>query len=722
MKLLSPPLAIAALLSPATAHVTTGRPGHGLIGYGITMYDPPCAFACKSSVPTTLECPMDEHHHGSSMSGHDMGPSPECLTTNEPYLHSLAWCIHTHCEGVPLHKLERYWVMNVAGRQVVQPEPKMSYQEAVRAVEEPPTDVLGEEETLNRTVKVDDETYQANINVNIVFEEVEVNHETYGLVLFISGGAIPIFLSLLRLIPLPASLTSKLNSFIIDPPLFGARHATPLLNLAIVPTRGQSLFILYIVAVNIILSAVGYRVIMPNAWYSSGWYQLTSYIANRTGVLSFANIALLILYSGRNNVLLWLTSWSHTTFLLVHRWVAWMCTLQACVHSALWLALYVYDRGHTEVSQEPFWYWGIIATLALTVLLPVSVLPIRNALYEVFLIAHIALAIMAIVGSWYHIIYRYDHQWGYETWLYMAMAIWAFDRLVRLARMARHGVKRAYVTRIDDDYLRVDIPDVDCRGHIYAYFPSLSWRVWENHPFSVVNSTASPTGVQMAAADVGAAGGKAVPSAAVKEAGSTSSEIASVSETRRPGISLFVRVHKGITAKLAGAANLSGGIPVLLEASYGKESATLFGSHSATSSSFTNTVCIAGGVGVTAVLPSLMETLSLYNPTGTTKLFWGVRRQGLVESVEGLVTDVKRKENSDGTATTFWGGIETHVSVGERLNLRRILEAEIGSSGSMGTTVVVCGPEGMADEVRCIVAGLGRNGAVVRLVEESFMW
>lgn len=491
----------------------------------------------------------------------------------------------------------------------------------------------------------------------------------------------------------------------------------PIGNLAIVPTRGQALFIAYLISINIILCAVGIRAVMPQTWFPTAWYQVAVYVANRTGAISFANIPLLILFSGRNNILLWLTNWSYTTFLLLHRWVAWICTLEACIHSALYLGLYVWTHTHTEESQLPYWYWGIIATLALSLALPLSMLPIRKMAYEVFLITHIFLAIMAIVGSWYHIIYRYDHQWGYETWMYIAMAFWAFDRLVRLARMAGNGVQRAYVSRIDDDYLRIDIPGVECQGHVYAYFPSLSWRVWENHPFSVVNSIG--TSAQGPETNVNRKAGTTV---STKEVGgfSTPSDAASLAPgpaVAAPGITLFVRTHSGTTSRLASKIGVAGGIPVLLEGSYGHESSALLKGSSAPTPEFPNTICIAGGVGITAVLPALTSTLGIHAPIGTTKLFWGVRQPAIVNAVEDLIVNVK---TGDKAGVKWWGNVETHVTVGERMNLRDILEREL--SQSKGTTVVVCGPESMADEVRCIVAGLGRNGAIVRLFEESFIW
>ena len=55
---------------------------------------------------------------------------------------------------------------------------------------------------------------------------------------------------------------------------------------------------------------------------------------------------------------------------------------------------------------------------------------------------------------------------------------------MRLARLVRYGIKTARVAVIDDEYVRVDIEQVSGSGHAYLYFPTLTWGVWENHPFS----------------------------------------------------------------------------------------------------------------------------------------------------------------------------------------------------------------------------------------------
>jgi hypothetical protein len=141
---------------------------------------------------------------------------------------------------------------------------------------------------------------------------------------------------LLRFIPFPSRLVSLFNAYIIDPPVLGTKHSQPVFGLLHLPTRGQALFILYLVVINIALTFAGLGAPgWPDAWYATVNAQWRTYLSNRTGVLSFANLPLLILYAGRNNVLLWVTNWSHSTFLLLHRYVAWICTLQAVVHSIM---------------------------------------------------------------------------------------------------------------------------------------------------------------------------------------------------------------------------------------------------------------------------------------------------------------------------------------------------------------------------------------------------
>lgn len=79
-----------------------------------------------------------------------------------------------------------------------------------------------------------------------------------------------------------------------------------------------------------------------------------AYVANRTGVIAFAVLPLVILFSGRNNILLWLTNWSHSTYMLLHRWVARIFAVQVIVHSIVELVLYIDMGSYEEELIQPY--------------------------------------------------------------------------------------------------------------------------------------------------------------------------------------------------------------------------------------------------------------------------------------------------------------------------------------------------------------------------------
>ena len=519
-----------------------------------------------------------------------------------------------------------------------------------------------------------------------VCEILRLNSPCCRIVLLVSGSALPVAFSLLRFIPFPGALVTKFNAWAIDPPLFGTRHKTPIAGLFHIPTRGQAFFIFYLIAINVILSAAGYRSSQPNAWYPSASGsdgEIVAYITNRLGVLSFANIALLFLYAGRNNVLLRLTNWSHSTFLLLHRWVAWIATLQAVLHSLIYLRIYVHTGTHNSESRLPYWVWGIVATLSMSLLLPASILPIRKRIYEFFLAWHVLLSISTLIGCYWHILERFQRQWGYENWLYIAIAIWGLERAMRLARIATKGIKTAQVTVIDDDYVRVDIEGVSGSGHAYLYFPTLTWRVWENHPFSVASAILpSRDRPRMLNCD-----------SDVEKLGSSTGSSDSESPERqhkgstKVGLCFLLRSQTGMTRQLRQHATLS----VLVESAYGPHEDL---------SQYSLLLCVAGGVGITACVPYLRA-----HP-GTRKLFWGARSQGVIDAMAPSLV-----------------GVEQETYVGKRMSIPEVLHKELRDAAKT-VVVLVSGPSDMADEVRCVMSKLGRQrkSVHVKLIEEAFSW
>jgi hypothetical protein len=102
----------------------------------------------------------------------------------------------------------------------------------------------------------------------------------------------------------------KLNPYLVYPSIIGTYYVRPLpFLLGNAPTIGQSLYVAFFFALNLILGAVSYRKTPGNTWFDGGYQELMAYISCRTGVLAFALAPLVILFSGRNNILLWMTNW-----------------------------------------------------------------------------------------------------------------------------------------------------------------------------------------------------------------------------------------------------------------------------------------------------------------------------------------------------------------------------------------------------------------------------
>ncbi|KAE8314420.1 ferric reductase like transmembrane component-domain-containing protein [Aspergillus transmontanensis] len=651
---------------------------NGFVGYGISMYKPPCAHACRSSIANPLNCSTNTNDGMGIAWNIEESPEPECYATNDAFLQTLAYCIYSHCRTESNSTLQRYWETNVAGSEKDQPLPKQAYQQALQSIGFRPNITANASTTLESASLVSEELYELNWRTLTIFEKVEATHEKYGLVLLLTGAIIPIGLSFARFIPVPTRLKTSFEAYVITPPLIGHRHQAPLFNTFNMPTRGQALFIAYLIIINVVLCAVGFTSADPSAWYTSNRVEILTYVSNRAGILSFANIPLLVLYSSRNNILLWLTNWSHSTFLLLHRWIAAICVIEACLHSAIYLQIYSAKDEHASESQCAYWYWGIVATLAMVVIVPGSMLQVRRQFYEFFLAWHVIFFLLAMVGCCLHIYYRYNFQWGYENWIYIALAVWGFERGMRILRFARHGICTAQVSIVDDEYIKLEIPGVAAEGDVYLYFPTLTWRVWENHPFSVMTDVSCGSDTGSSAIRITTDKGRLPISWSEKGEDLDKISLSEISNTPcQRGLVFYIRTQSGITKYLRGTKSK---FPVLVESSYHPVALS-----KPNASDMTNIIAIAGGVGVTALAPILMRH------EGWHRLFWAVRSKPLADSVAAsLGADRFDRLNS----VTF---------LNSRMDISRILQEEVSRCAGTEVAVIVSGPARMADERSLLV-------------------
>lgn len=169
--------------------------------------------------------------------------------------------------------------------------------------------------------------------------------ESNRVVILVTGFVTPILLTCLGYLPYMTGILERIKPYLVYPSAVGTYHVRPLpYLLGNVPTVGQSLYIALLVILNVILTAVAYKTTQPFLWYATHQQEVLAFVMYRTGTLGFALAPLVILFSCRNNILLWLSNWSHSTYLVLHRWVARIFGVQVLLHSVLALALYI-DTG-----------------------------------------------------------------------------------------------------------------------------------------------------------------------------------------------------------------------------------------------------------------------------------------------------------------------------------------------------------------------------------------
>ncbi|KAK3312114.1 ferric reductase like transmembrane component-domain-containing protein [Apodospora peruviana] len=714
--------------------------GQGLVGFGLDPVGAYCGWACYMPVAfISLSC--------SSLSPETGFPvtSVSCRANDTAWLTTLAWCMHTRCTPSNMRPsdFEEAWENRATLSDIAAADPpyvpaKWTYSEALHYVLDngPPTRELAATDlVLNFTAVISDFMWLSQWNDGMGIQREQIVGATYGIIILVIGFSIPIIMTWLGYLPFMSRLTHKLNPRLIYPSLIGRYNVQPLPHqLGNALTRGQGLAIVIFFLLNLFLTSVNYRSFQPHALRPQVPFEISSYIVYRTGIIAFALLPLLLLFSSRNNVLLWFSNWSHATYLLLHRWVARLFFLQALVHTLVALPFFYGD------AKRGYWIWGSVAIVAMALLLLTSVLWVRRKAYEFFLASHIILSVITLVGCWYHVtLWVGIGTWGYETWLYAACAVWFVDRLARGARVLKNGLRRAKVVELGGEYVRVDVPGVrwgtgDPGAHMYAYFPTLggpaAWRrqPWENHPFSIVptavlvgdgqknktgdegagsRSSSASTGrnvVVVVEVDVekgdARAAGKARPR--VKTAGATGSN--SVDDDRddhrltvaaaavgADGITLLIKKSAGITKHLC---STEGGLLTLLDGPYSNAPTTEI-------RRCDRLLLIGGGIGITSLLSWTVNHLNV-------KLCWSVKESArcLVAEVEGALGRVQ----------------ETDVRVGSRLDFDDLLAREV-ECGWRSVGVVVSGPGGLCDDVRAAVVAAGEKGKTAFVLEvDAYTW
>jgi predicted ferric reductase len=481
---------------------------------------------------------------------------------------------------------------------------------------------------------------------------------------------------------------------------------------------------------NILVCVGDYRLTDENIYWPEKSAQLLRYVSDRTGIVSLANFPLIWLFGMRNDVLLWLTGWGFGTFNAFHRWVARIATVQAVVHSIGYTIMICGSGGWDEflkyLSKHYFWN-GELSTIAMCALVAFSLYGIRRSHYEIFLVTHIVLSIVALWTMYYHVEIFIDGEWNIFIWPCLAM--WLLDRGLRAARIVAFDWKfwntRAKVSYDpNSNLIKMEVPVERCimknamlspGSYYYIYTLDDVRYMHQSHPFTMAYVSSSPDAMP------------STPIHSYHRSGDSSEcdSLLNSTTSNSPSMVFLIRPYDGFTKRLQEKCLLRPtDLPVLIEGPYG---------HSEQLHSYTNVLFIVGGTGIAVPLSHLASILSSESTVQSLKIIWAVRQHGFLASVlrefKGLLAD----ERVD---------MEVHVTrreeayddvLGEELRSVRLMTGrpEVGASveymakeaGRQSLAVMACGPARMADEARkASVEMLGAGYSGVEYFEESFKW
>jgi ferric-chelate reductase len=387
-------------------------------------------------------------------------------------------------------------------------------------------------------------------------------------------------------------------------------------------TRLQVLVLAALAGYLLIFSFVG---ITFNTWITpvsgmNGVYNTRSSIgpwSDRVGVLAYALTPLSVMLSSRDSFLSLITGLPYQTFNFLHRWLGYIIFVQSALHTIGWciVELRLYQpqpKVGIEWITQTYMIWGIVAMILLLLIFALSTpWGIRLTGYETFRKLHYVLAMVFIGACW-------GHWEQLKCFLLPSLIFWFLDRGARFIRTAvlhyhpgeesgMLGFKsvEAAITRFPDeehgDVIRLDMENVqepwNIGQHYYLCFPQGS--VWQSHPFTPLNAPEIIKGT-------------------VKH-------------------SYILRAKKGETRKIANlATNGALTTPVILTGAYGETITKELAPN-------TNIICVAGGTGITYVLPLLL-CLSQQPSSADRKidLVWAIKHTSNIQWIRQEL-DILRK-------------------------------------------------------------------------------
>jgi predicted ferric reductase len=187
------------------------------------------------------------------------------------------------------------------------------------------------------------------------------------------------------------------------------------------PTVGRMSLILANLVVLVVLCFYGFD--MNDRWSRED-------IAFRCGFVTIAQLPLIFLLAGKNNIVGYLTGVSHERLNWLHRWCARCMLFTASIHMGYFFADWApYDYIGVQLKENAIVWKGLVAWAMLVWIVFSSVAPIRGWCYELFVLQHLV-SFAVLVG------FVYIHTPAeVHAYIWIPVALFWADRVVRALRV-----------------------------------------------------------------------------------------------------------------------------------------------------------------------------------------------------------------------------------------------------------------------------------------------
>jgi predicted ferric reductase len=219
-------------------------------------------------------------------------------------------------------------------------------------------------------------------------------------------------------------------------------------------------------------------------------------IGYRCGFIAVCQLPLIVLLSGKRNIVGYLTGIGYERLSWLHRWVARALLMTVLIHMGFWMTEWAkFDYIGVKVKTDVLTQRGIAAGSILAWLVVSSLGPIRALSYEFFVVQHIISWIGFIVAVYYHVPQEN------RKWVWMPIGFWLFDRLVRAVYLVYNNLSilhrnstgvlacRATFEPLDESHTRITIgnPPVSWKAGQHVFLTCHPLAPLSSHPFTIAS-------------------------------------------------------------------------------------------------------------------------------------------------------------------------------------------------------------------------------------------